>query len=334
MDEVIVGVEYEIMEDLKLGVAFQNRQLGRVIEDVSTDGAATYIIANPGEWSSEDENALLAEIAQYDQNGDGMVDDPENSAEFNRLTGELEQYQGIRVFDKPQRDYNALQFTVTRRFSKALYMQGSYTYSRTTGNFPGLFSPDNGQVDPNISSQYDLIELLANRNGPLPQDRPHYVKLDGYYTFDFKKAGEATAGIRFRALSGIPQNVLGRHWRYGPSESFILPRGEIRRTDFETGLDVHVDYARDLGRGMKMEVFADLFNVFNDQGTFGVDDNYTYFSYVNPISGGTYEDLIWLKENDQDGIETSSPSNRNPNYGNVSVRYSPFAARFGARLTF
>ena len=334
MDELIFGVEYEIMEDLKLGVAYQNRRLGRVIEDVSTDGAATYIIANPGEWSSEDENALISEIAQYDQNGDGIVDDPENQSEFLRLTNELEQFRGIRIFDKPQRDYNALQFTVTRRFSKALYMQGSYTYSRTQGNFPGLFSPDNGQVDPNISSQYDLIELLANRNGPLPQDRPHYVKLDGYYTFDFKKAGEMTAGIRFRALSGIPQNVLGRHWRYGTSESFILPRGEIRRTDFETGLDIHVDYARELGRGMKVEVFADLFNVFDDQGTFGVDDNYTYISNVNPISGGSYEDLIWLKENDTNGIETSAPSTRNPNYGNVSQRYAPFSARFGARLTF
>ena len=334
MDELIFGVEYEIMEDLKLGVAYQNRRLGRVIEDVSTDGAATYIIANPGEWSSDDENDLVGEIAQYDQNGDGLVDDPENQGEFDRLNNELEQYRGIRVFDKPQRDYNALQFTITRRFSKALYMQGSYTYSRTTGNFPGLFSPDNGQVDPNISSQYDLIELLANRNGPLPQDRPHYVKLDGYYTFDFKKAGEATAGIRFRALSGIPQNVLGRHYLYGTSESFILPRGEIRRTDFETGLDVHVDYGRDLGRGMKVFVFADLFNVFNDQGTFRVDNDYTYQSDVNPISGGTYEDLIWLKENDPEGAETSSPSNRNPNYGNVSSRYSPFQARFGARLTF
>jgi hypothetical protein len=50
LDERIAGVEYELMEDLKLGIAYQNRELGRVIEDVSTDGANTYIIANPGEW--------------------------------------------------------------------------------------------------------------------------------------------------------------------------------------------------------------------------------------------------------------------------------------------
>jgi len=323
MDEVILGVEYEIMEDLKIGMSFQNRRLGRVIEDVSVDGAQTYIIANPGEWSADEERKLMDEIAR-------TTDDTERA----RLAGELEQYRGIRIFDKPRRDYNALQLTVTRRFSKALYMQGSYTYSRTEGNFPGLISYDNGQVDPNISSQYDLIELLANRQGPLPQDRPHYVKLDGYYTFDFKKAGTATAGIRLRALSGTPVDVLGGHYRYGIGESFLLPRGSIRRTDFESGLDVHLDYGRDLGRGMKIELFTDLFNVFNDQGTFSVDEDYTYLSNANPIVGGTYEDLIWAKEVNDNGGETAEPIKRNPNFGNVAGRYTPFYAQFGVRLSF
>ena len=104
----------------------------------------------------------------------------------------------------------------------------------------GAEAYDNGQVDPNISSQYDLIELLGNRIGPLPQDRPHYIKLDGYYTFDFKKAGQATVGIRLRALSGIPQNALAGHYLYGSNEAFLLPRGQLGRTDFEHGLDVHL----------------------------------------------------------------------------------------------
>ncbi len=340
MDELIFGLEYELLDDLKLGVAYQNRRLGRVIEDLSTDGAQTYIIANPGEWSADEEAKLVEEQGRAQSACDATMDETD-CADALRLNNELRQFQGIRIFDKPQRDYNALQFTLTRRFSKALYMQASYTYSRAEGNFPGLFSPDNGQVDPNISSQYDLIELLANRNGPLPQDRPHYVKLDGYYTFDLKKAGQATAGIRFRALSGVPVDVVGSHFRYGPNESFLLPRGEIRRTDFETGLDVHFDYGRDIGKGMKVEIFADLFNVFNDQGTFSVDEAYTYISAVNPIVGGTYEDLIWAKELDASNAseintrcEGPCPVIRNPNFGKVAGRYGPFSAQFGARMTF
>ncbi|HEU0034940.1 MAG TPA: TonB-dependent receptor [Kofleriaceae bacterium] len=336
MDEVIAGFEYEIMDDLKIGVSYQNRRLGRVIEDVSTDGANTYIIANPGEWSDADEQKLVDQI--------NRTDDPVLKG---RLQRDLRLYQGIRLFDKPTRDYNALQFTLTRRFSKKLYVQGSYTYSKTVGNYPGLISYDNGQVDPNISSQYDLIELLANRVGPLPQDRPHYIKLDGYYTFDFKKSGALTVGARLRALSGIPTNALAGHYLYGANESFLLPRGQLGRTDFEHGLDMHFGYGKSLGKNMNLEVFFDIFNIYNRQGTFGVDDTYAPFvkltgpnsssgtqQNANPVSGGTYEDLMWVKTIDGSGNETSIPIGTNPNFRNTTSRYAPGDARIGVRLTF
>src|SRR5690606_21295898 len=66
MDEAIAGFEYEVMDDLKIGVSYQNRRMGRVIEDVSTDGANTYIIANPGEWSAEEEAKLQEKIDRTD----------------------------------------------------------------------------------------------------------------------------------------------------------------------------------------------------------------------------------------------------------------------------
>jgi hypothetical protein len=336
LDEIIGGFEYEILDDLKIGVAYQNRRMGRVIEDVSTDGADTYIIANPGEWSTSEETALMERIERTD-----------DQMEKNRLTRQLELFKGIRVFDKPRRDYNALQFTMTRRFSKKLYVQGSYTFSKTTGNYPGLVSYDNGQVDPNISSQYDLIELLANRVGPLPQDRPHYIKLDGYYTFDFKKKGSATVGIRLRALSGVPENALAGHYLYGPNESFLLPRGQLGRTDFDHGLDVHLGYGKNLGKQMNLEVFLDLYNVYNRQGEASVDDNFApQFKLsapnsasgteqnANPVSGGTYEDLTWVKAIDRDGNETAVPIGKNPNFRNTTGRYGPANARVGLRLTF
>ncbi len=327
MDEAILGVEYEIAEDLKLGVAYQNRSVGRVIEDVSTDNANTYIIANPGEWSTEEETKLQARI-------DG-TDDVAEKARLQRL---MNFFKDIRVFDPPTRDYHALQFTVTRRFSKALYLQGSYTYSKTVGNYPGLISYDNGQVDPNISSQYDLVELLANRYGPLPQDRPHYIKVDGYYTFDLKQAGELTTGVRARALSGVPRDVLAAHYRYGRGESFLLPRGEIGRTNFDSSIDLHVGYSRKLSKGMELEVYGDVFNVFNRQGVGSIDEEYTSRSSSNPIVGGTYEDLIFAKEVEDleapIGAETNRPIRPNPNFANTSSRYAPLSAQFGARLTF
>ena len=341
MDEVILGFEYELLDDLKVGVSYQNRRLGRVIEDVSTDGAQTYIIANPGEFPESEEKKLEERVAKLDATC--MVEGPSSKAcdEFRRQSNHLELFKGIRIFDKPRRDYNALQFTLTRRFSKKLYVQGSYTYSKTEGNYGGLYSADNGQTDPNISSQYDLIELLGNRIGPLPQDRPHYIKLDGYYTFDFKKKGALTVGARLRALSGIPTNALAGHYLYGPDESFLLPRGQLGRTDFEHGLDMHFGYGYDLGKGRQLELFVDMYNIYNRQGTFNVDQTYApYYTKdsdqqnANPVSGGTYEDLIWVKTIDSNGVETQKPIARNPNFRNTQARYGPASARLGMRLTF
>jgi hypothetical protein len=322
MDEYVFGLEYEIIEDLKFGVSFQNRLIGRVLEDVSVDQADTYILANPGEWSSEEENKLKKRIES--------AATPEEKA---ALEADLEMFKKIRTFDTPRRDYKALQLTATKRFSQSFFMQASYTYSRTEGNYPGLFSADNGQVDPNISSQYDLIELLSNRDGPLPQDRPHYFKFDGYYIYDMDKNGTFTTGGRFRALSGVPVDLLGGHYLYGSGESFVLPRGEMGRTDFDWGLDLHLAYGRDLAKGMKLEFFTDLFSVFNNQGTFSVDELYTYDD-VNPIVGGDYADMVFAKQQDRNGRQLATPVGRNLNFKNPTARYSPFAARFGMRLTF
>jgi hypothetical protein len=222
----------------------------------------------------------------------------------------------------------------TKRLSKNWMMQGSYTYSRTLGNYPGLFSPDNGQVDPNISSQYDLIELLANRDGSLPHDRPHSFKLDGYYMFDLgKKWGKIIPGTRFRAYSGNPINALGRHHRYGRNESFLLPRGEMGRIPPYWFVDLRLVYQRDLGRGMNLEVWSDLFNVLNRQKPVAVDDEYT-LDETNPIVGGDFADLIWLKSQTTDGGETPNPAQRKLSFNEVSGRTSPLFVEIGARLNF
>ncbi len=336
IDEVVGGLEYELVDDLKLGISYQNRRFGRVIEDVSTDNANTYVVSNPGEWSAEEERKF--------QNKIDAEDDPMAKA---RLERQMKAFRGIRIFDKPRRDYDALQLTASRRFTKNFFMQSSYTFSRTKGNYPGLISYDDNIVLPNNSTQYDLIELLANKVGPLPQDRPHYIKLDGYYTMDFEKAGELTLGVRFRALSGVPVNALAPHYLYGSNQSFLLPRGTLARADFEHGLDVHLGYGRTLPRNMHAEIFLDLYNVYDNQGTAGIDNTYAprvkqgasgsssgSLQAANPVAGGAYEDVIWIKTIDTNGNETAVPIGRNPNFRNTTARYAPLFARIGVRVTF
>ncbi|HSN25342.1 MAG TPA: TonB-dependent receptor, partial [Kofleriaceae bacterium] len=324
IDEVLAGAEIAVIPNVIAGVTVQHRTLGRAIEDVSTDGANTYIIANPGEWSRSAERSLERQIA--------MTSD---AATRDRLTHELGLFRGIRNFDKPTREYDAIEISLSRRFASGLYLQGSYTYSRAEGNYPGSVSYDNGQIDPNISSQYDLIELLANRRGPLPQDRPHSLKVDAYRGFDVGR-GVLTIGTRIRAISGVPINALGPHYLYGPNESFLLPRGVLGRTGLEHGIDVHVGYRERLSRTTSAELYVDLFNIYNHQGTFSVDETYVpaMTGGVNPISGGGYEDLAWAKTTDANGMETSTPAPRNPNFGHTVARYAPASAQVGFRVTF
>ncbi len=334
MDESLLGGEIALGNAFVLGAVLQYRRLGRVIEDVSTDNAQTYIIANPGEWSKAEEEKLLHQIATAT-----------DKVARDRLENQLRMFRGIRIFDKPQRDYAALELTLSRKFESGLFLSASYTYSRAMGNYPGLVSYDNGQIDPNISSQYDLIELLANRRGKLPQDRPHYFKLDAYRSFEIGDS-TLTVGGRVRALSGIPTNALGAHYLYGADESFLLPRGQLGRTAFDHGVDLHVGYKRKLSHGTSAELYVDVFNAYNRQGVFRVDETYApQFSVAaggvggveqnaNPISGGTYEDLIFAKTIDRNGTESSSPLGRNPNFGRTTARYVPASAQVGFRVTF
>jgi hypothetical protein len=335
VDEFMAGAQSAAIPNIVVGVNYTHRALGRVIEDVSTDGANTYIIANPGEWSADAESQLTQQIAE--------TSDP---LAKQRLAHQLQLFQGIRMFDKPERNYDAIELSVQRKFAPGLYVQSSYTYSRTSGNYPGSVSYDNGQIDPNISSQYDLIELLANRQGELPQDRPHSLKLDGYYTYKVTPRSAIVLGTRIRAMSGTPENALAGHYLYGANESFLLPRGELGRTSFDHGVDLHVAYKRALTAKTGAELYVDVFNVYNNQGTAAVDSTYAPFyklagpgvggeqQNANPVSGGTYQDLIWVKEIDQTGKESSVPIGRNPNFGNTISRYAPMSAQIGFRLTF
>ncbi|MBL8909336.1 MAG: TonB-dependent receptor, partial [Archangium sp.] len=47
-DEIVVGGEYEIISDGRLGASYTRRWMNSVIEDMSIDEASTYFIGNPG----------------------------------------------------------------------------------------------------------------------------------------------------------------------------------------------------------------------------------------------------------------------------------------------
>jgi hypothetical protein len=208
----------------------------------------------------------------------------------------------------------------------------SYTYSRSKGNYPGLFSTETGQLDPNLTSLYDLPELMSNRYGAMGLDRPHNIKVDGFYQFDLKKAGVVTLGASLRGISGIAHNTLVGHPLYGADESFLLPRGSANRSPFTTTADIKAIYGRKINETQSIEVFADIFNLFNTQDETDADERYST-SFADPIVGGDPSDLAHAKQNPLAGDVGTSPI-ANRNFGNLSARQAPRQIRFGLRYSF
>ncbi len=312
--EVVAGFEYNLFSDLVLGVNYTHRQLGRVVEDASADGANTYLIMNPGDAIDPATEAKL-----QDDIAAATTDEAREKAETA-----LKTYRAQSIFPRPRRVYNALTFTANKRFGENWSLQASWTWSRTVGNYPGLYQSSNGQLDPNISTAYDLRDLVLNRDGPLPSDRPHIIRLFGTYVLPLneKKTSQLTFGAGIRAESGVPIEVLGNNPYYGRNETFILPRGAGGRTPMLANVDLRVAY-----RWEQFEFSADVFNVFNFRGVAAVDNEYTT-DFVRPIVNGSLADLKSLKTDDGSAVRP------NPNYGQPTAFQRPLFARLGIRMYF
>jgi hypothetical protein len=316
-EEVTVGAQYDVGLDLVLGAAYIHRDLPRIIEDMSVDGGNTFIIANPGDRPDSGEIADL-------QKKIAAAKDPEQK---QLLQSQLGIYKQIATgFPKPKRNYDALTLTATKRLSHNFQVIASYTYSRTLGNYPGLYQASNGQLDPNISSQYDLREFLFNRDGPLPEDRPHNVKVLGSYFIPFGN-NTVVIGAQFNAQSGTPIDVVGYSPVYGRREAYILPRGAGGRTPWVSAFDLHVSYRRKINQLFTMEAYLDFFNLFNQHAATGVDMEWTT-SRVTSIINGTVADLANLKTNN------GGPLLLNPNFGHATSFQAPLSTRLGVRLSF
>jgi hypothetical protein len=317
-EEVVAGVQYDVGLDLVLGASYIHRDLGRIIEDMSPDASVDFIIANPG---STPDQGLINDLQK-------QINATTSSEKKAELTRQLSLYRQINVgFPKPVRNYDALVLTATKRLSHNFLLLASYTYSRSLGNYPGLFQASDAQRDPNISTQYDFRELLINRYGPLPNDRPHILKLQGSYFVPFG-ANTMVFGLAFNMQSGVPIEVLGSNAIYsGSPETYILPRGSGGRTPTLTQFDLHVSYKRQLSRLFGFEVYGDAFNLFDQQEVTLVDQYYTT-SNVNPIPNGKVADLANLKQ-----TNGNAPL-LNPNYGHPMQYQLPTSFRFGARLSF
>jgi hypothetical protein len=237
-------------------------------------------------------------------------------------------------FPKPKRDYDAVTLYLTKVFADDWLAQASYSISYLRGNYAGLFRPETQQLDPNINSDFDLRSLLANRDGPLPGDRTHQIKLYGAKDWILTPEHHVTTGISLKARSGTPTGYFGSHPVYGPDETFILPRGSGPRNPWEFGADLALGYRFQIDKDKSVQATVDIFNLFNLQAVTLTDQRYTA-SDVLPVIGGTAnpDGTISGLVHSADGTPFD-PQEKNPNFGRPLAYQSPRVFRFGLRTTF
>jgi outer membrane receptor for ferrienterochelin and colicin len=291
-DEFVTGFEFEAMPSVNVGVKYIHRSIPRVLEDVGPYPVGACDILGVG--------------CSFDY----TLTNPSPSTPVLTDLG--------ASYETPIHKYDAVQFTLDRRFNNHWSAQASYTWSRLYGTFEGFYREDNGQSDPGITSLYDFptndpsytaigvpqlgykgdIRFLGSLGaGPLPLDRPHVIKVFGNYTFNMG----LNLGLGLTMNSGAPLTALAANPNYGNGgEIPETPRGDgfqtvdgfKTRTPFEYNTDAHVDYAFKFG-GNRLVVLADIFNLFNLQRTVGYDNfDELAIGVANPDFGKPVSEIV------------------------------------------
>jgi outer membrane receptor protein involved in Fe transport len=288
-DETVAGFDYEIAKDVSIGIKGVHRKLGEVIEDISVDGGHTYFIANVG--------------AQTTYAANPVTDEP--------LDAPI-------TFPRAERKYRALEFTINKAFSNNWQLAGSYVLAENNGNYGGLFRQDNGQLDPNITSTFDLPALLNGAFGPLPNDRRHQFKAYG----TFRLPANLIAGFYGEWISGVPISKLGAHTLYGRRERFVTARGSEGTTPNLWHLDLHLEYPIKLSNRTELRLIADGFNVTNQQEASTVDNEWTLARKDETTD-----------PNECGGAQPNCPD-ANTFWGQATNFQLPRSVRFGVKLSW
>ena len=237
--EFVFGMDHQFARNLALEVRWDRRRLDHAIEDAALYSSAlaseTFVIVNPGQG--------------VDKTFDGF---------YNFLYGQPSGCGSLSQGCPPNlptavRNYDGVEFRLTKASSSHWAGMFSYTYSRFWGNYTGLTNTDisdggGGRNAPNNSRAFDEPFFYYDaagklNNGLLPTDRPSTFKGYAYYElpwyhnklttnfgiFQYLYQGSPVSsyvdmGISFApsfGAYGVP-NAEG-----GAFPTYILPRGQF-----------------------------------------------------------------------------------------------------------
>ncbi len=260
--EYTFGLDHELTRTMSVGVRYVHKWLTRTIEDVGLllpGIGEIYIIGNPGFGYTEIMNPSYPN------------------------------------FPTPPatRDYDGVEFRLSKRFANRWSSEVTYTYSRLTGNYGGLASSDeNGRTSPNVNRYFDNLYMSYDQNnkavfGVLPTDRPHVFKVQA--TYDFKFGTSLGAFAIFQ--SGLPQSST---LTYAGYPIYFAGRNDMGRTPFYEQVDLNVQHPFNLGKNMRLIVSANITNLFDTKNYTGVYTTSPYRQGITPVNAdATFYGAPW-----------------------------------------
>lgn len=148
-DEFILAFETQVARETSIELTYVNKQTKDIIEDTCSN--------NTWAW------------------GDGDYPDLDDPTTWT--TGAGCTFFMITNFETFYRDYEAFILSAETRRNR-LHLLGSYTYSTSEGNTA------NGALQSYATALADYFPVhFFNRDGYLPDDRRHRLKVNGYYLF-------------------------------------------------------------------------------------------------------------------------------------------------------
>jgi len=226
--ESTLGADYQISTNLAFEARWDRRRLDHAIEDSAifnpAIGGETFVIVNPGEG--------------VNKTFDGF---------YNFLYGTSSGCTATSTPSCPnnisaQRNYDGVEFRLTKAYSRHWAGMFSYTYSRLWGNYSGLTSTDlgdagGGRNSPNNSRAFDepffsYDSFGKSASGLLPTDRPNAFKGYTYYALNEGKRASTDFGLFSYAYSGSPQTSYLDVGFAFPGAFPTLVAGRGKWTDF------------------------------------------------------------------------------------------------------
>jgi len=314
--EISFGAEKKLTEDLSLSVRLVNKHLINTIEDIGVEGLGgeVYYNGNPGSaWIQDRFDEILSNAGP--DGIEGTADDQGSDAYWAQPNA--------------KREYLGMNLSLEKRFSHNWQGGVNYTLSSVKGNYSGLSSSDeNGRNSPNVERFFDMWFMMyrldgERLDGPLPQDRTHYIKAYGSYAFPFG----LTVGVVGYGRSGLPVST-----QLSVRNSYIYPNGygDLGRLPFTFWGDIFVEYALKIAGKYNVALNFQVNNFTNtktwqaktispNRSTMGIED----WEFL----AGDYD---WEAALNAPG----DPYWKNTNFNNYTSRYGTWTARLGARFSF